>query len=115
MSQKHIADAEAAFKVVNITPDFCRVGGCVVPFEIYRELPPERANYAKTVRARKQKVLHLDSVVSGVIGNMGSGVMSGVSQGSGDVAIIEGAKNVRVEGQLVTRHQDLCLMNVKTG
>jgi len=115
MSERHIAYAEAGFKAVNITPDFCKVCGQVVPFEIYRNLPPERANYAKKVRARKEKVLHVDSIVSGVVGNMGSGIMSGVSQGGGDVAVIQGARTVRVEGQLTARHSDLCLMNVKTG
>ncbi|AKT41301.1 PAAR-like domain-containing protein [Chondromyces crocatus] len=115
MSERHIADAEPAFKVVNISPDFCRVNGAIVPFDIYQILPPERANYAKKVRARKEKVLHVGSIVSGVIGNMGAGVCSGVSQGGGDVAIIEGAAKVRVEGQLAARHLDLCLMNVKSG
>lgn len=114
MSGKHIADAEGAFKVVNINPDFCIVGGQVVPFDIYRNLPPERANYASTVKARKQKVLHVNSITQGVIGNAGSGISSGVSQGSGHTVMIEGAKNVRVEGELVTRHNDLCLMNVSS-
>lgn len=115
MSERHIADAEPAFKAVNISPDFCIVNGQVVPFDIYRALPPERSNYARKVRARKEKVLHLNSIVSGVIGNMGSGVSSGVSQGGGDVVIIEGARSVRVEGQPAARHRDLCLMNVKSG
>lgn len=111
---RHIADAEAAFKVVNISPDFCKVNGKIVPFEIFRELPPERMNYAKKTRARGAKVLHVDSVVSGVIGNAGQGVSSGVSQGSGDVVLVQGAQSVRVEGALVSRHLDLCLMNVKS-
>ena len=114
MSGLHIADAESAFKCVNITPDFCKVNGVVVPFEIYRELPPERADYAHHVRARGEKVLHVDSVVQGVIGNAGSGVSSGVSEGGGDVGILQGAPNVRVEGRLCARHLDLCDMNVKS-
>ena len=114
MSGRHIADAEGAFLVVNITPDFCKVNGVVVPFDIYKQLPPEKSNYAKKVRARRQKVLHLDSIVQGVIGNAGQGVKSGVSQGGGDTIIIEGAQTVHVEGQLCARHLDLCLMNVKS-
>ena len=114
MKGRHIADAEAAWKVCNINPDFCKVNGVVVPFEISRELPPEKADYAKQVRARGEKVLHIDSIVSGVDGNAGSGVSSGVSQGGGDVAIIEGAPLVRVEGKLCARHLDLCDMNVKS-
>jgi hypothetical protein len=114
MSGRHIADAEAAWMVCNITPDFCRVNGAVVPFDIYKPLPPEKRNYAKTVRARGEKVLHLDSIIQGVIGNMGKGVKSSVSQGGGDTIIIEGSQTVRVEGQLCARHKDLCLMNVKS-
>lgn len=112
MSGKHIADAEGAFKVINISPDFCIVNGAVVPFEIYQQLPPERSNYAKTVNARGVEVLHLDSVVRGVIGNAGSGVASGVSQGGGHSIVVEGAKSVHVEGQRCARHRDLCSMNV---
>jgi hypothetical protein len=115
MSQgRHVADAESGFRVININPDFCKVCGKVVPFEIYRELPPERRNYAQKVRARGEKVLHIDSIVSGVIGNAGQGVLSGVSQGSGDVLMIEGALNVRTEGKPTTRHLDLAQMNVKS-
>ncbi len=111
MSDRHIADAEAAFKVVNINPDFCFVNGVVVPFEIYRLLPPEKSNYAKTVRARGQKVLHVHSVVQGVIGDQGAGVISGVSQGAGDNVILEGAESVHVEGERCARHFDLVGMN----
>jgi hypothetical protein len=114
MSGRHIADAEAQFLVVNVSPDFCKVNGVVVPFDIYRKLPPEKSNYAKKVRARREKVLHVASIVKGVVGNAGQGVMSGVSQGGGDSVIIEGARNVRVEGQLCARHLDVCLMNVKS-
>src|SRR5262249_28731285 len=114
MSGRHIADAEGAFMVVNITPDFCRVNGAVVPFDIYKQLPPEKRDYAKKVKARGEKVLHLDSIIQGVIGNAGQGVKSGVSQGAGDTIIIEGAQTVHVEGQLCARHLDLCLMNVKS-
>lgn len=115
MSEPHIADAETRFRVVNIAPDFCIVGGKVVPFEIYRDLPPEKSNYASKVRARGEKVLHIDSIVKGVIGNAGSGVASGVSQGGGDTVITEGSQSVRVEGKLCARHFDLCQMNVSSG
>lgn len=115
MSQgRHIADAESGFLATNINPDFCIVCGKVVPFDIYREFPPERRAYARTVRARGKKVLHIDSVVSGVIGNAGQGVMSGVSQGSGDVWMIEGAPTVQTEGKRAVRHHDLVHMNVKS-
>ena len=111
MAERHIADAEAEFKVVNINPDMCFVNGAVVPFDIYRPLPPEKSNYAKKVRARGEKVLHVDSVIRGVIGNAGSGVISGVSQGAGNNIVRQGATSVRVEGCLVARHNDLVGMN----
>ena len=111
MATKHIADAESTFKVLNIDPDMCFVNGAVVPFEIYRELPPEKSNYAHTVHARGCMVLHVGSVTQGVIGDAGSGVISGVSQGAGNNIIRTGAQTVRVEGALVARHDDLVGMN----
>lgn len=114
MADKHIADAESTWKVCNINPDLCIVNGQVVPFEIYQVLTPEKSNYAHTVHARGRMVLHVDSVIKGVIGNAGAGVISGVSQGSGDTVILEGAKSVRVEGKLGARHMDLVEMNIKS-
>ena len=111
MAEKHIADAESTFKVVNINPDMCFVNGTVVPFEIYRELPPEKSNYSHDVHARGCMVLHVDSVIQGVVGDAGSGVISGVSQGGGNNIIRMGAQTVRVEGYLVARHDDLVGMN----
>jgi hypothetical protein len=114
MSQDgHVADAEVGFRVLNVTPDFCEVDGQVVPFEIYRELPPERVNYAKAVRARGVPVLTIVSVVSGVIGNMGKGVFSTVSQKDGHTMLLQGVESVRAEGNPVCRDQHLCLLNGK--
>jgi hypothetical protein len=114
MAEKHIADAESIWMVCNINPDMCIVNGQVVPFEIYRELTPEKSNYAHTVYARGCKVLHVDSIIQGVIGNAGKGVSSGVSQGSGNTKVLEGAKSVHVEGKPGARHLDLCDMNGKS-
>lgn len=41
-AEKHIADAESRFMVVNIAPDFCVVGNQVVPFDIVSILPPRK-------------------------------------------------------------------------
>lgn len=114
MAEKHIADAESIWNVCNINPDMCIVNGQVVPFEIYQELTPEKSNYARKVFARGCKVLHVDSIIKGVIGNAGKGVSSGVSQGSGDTKVLEGSTSVRVEGKRGARHLDLCDMNVKS-
>jgi hypothetical protein len=112
MSQEmHIADAEAKFMVVNVTPDFCIVGDQVIPFDIVSILPPEKAAYADSVFARGEKVLMIDSIVKGVAGNAGSGVRSGVSLGAGNVQVVSGAQTVFVESRAVARHDDLCEMN----
>jgi hypothetical protein len=110
-SERHIADAETRFMVVNVTPDFCVVGDRVVPFDIVSILPPEKAAYAQTVFARGEKVLMIESVVRGVAGNAGSGVRSGVSLGSGNVKVVSGSRTVFVESRAVARHGDLCEMN----
>ncbi len=111
MATKHIADAESAFVVLNIEPDFCEVGDCVIAYDIVRKLPPEKSNYTKTVFARGEKVLVVSSEVSGVDGDAGRGVRSGTSLSGGDVKVIEGSPTVKAEGKMVARHNDLVLMN----
>lgn len=111
----HIADAEAEFTIVSITPDFCVVDGQTIPFDLVRTLAPERLGYAKKVNARGVPVLTIQSVVQGVVGNMGEGILSGVAQETGDSYVLPMARNVRAEGNPVCRDRDLCLMNVKVG
>ena len=111
---RHIADGESEFRVTNVTPDFCEVDGYVLPFEIYQLLSSERIRYAKTVNARGCAVLTVGSVVAGVVGNMGRGVISTVSQSEGDTIIIQGSPTVRAEGRPVCRHHDICIMNVRS-
>jgi hypothetical protein len=115
MSQvPHAADAEVDFVVINVTPDFCRVDGKVVPFEIFQTLDNERAGFARSVKARgNNKMLMVNSVIRGVQGNEGEGVISGVALKGGDVLLVEGASNIKVEGRSLARHNDLCLMNGK--
>ena len=112
MSQTpHVADAEKEFKVIAVTPDFCRVGKVVIPFFPVREIKPEKTAYTKTVFARGEKVLMIDSVISGTKGNAGRGIKSGVSQGEGHVQVLEGADTVFIEGRKTARHEDKCWMN----
>ena len=112
MSLSHIADAESGFMVANIVPDFCTVNGQVVPFDIFQRLPPERSDYSPDVEARGERVLTKGSVIDGVVGNMGEGIMSGVSQGDGKTVILEGNEDVLVNGKPTARHGHLCMMNV---
>lgn len=111
MADKHIADAESSFVIVNVNPDFCRVGKSIVPFDICQVLQPEKAAYAETVFARGEKVMMIDSVVKAVKGNAGKGVRSGVSLGKGDSKILQGSSTVFTEGRATARHLDEVLMN----
>lgn len=116
MSQEpHVADAEDEFKVTNIFPDMCRVGKDVVPFDIYKVITFEKNNYAQSVLARSGQVLMTDSIIKGVKGNMGQGVLSGVSKDSGHAKIIRGAETVFVEDRTAARDGDLVWMNGKAG
>lgn len=113
MQIPHVANAEIEFNVVNITPDFCRVGGKTVPFDIFRDLSHEKQGYSKDVYARGTKVITVGSIIDGVVGNAGEGIVSGVSQRDGNVLVVEGSQKVLVNGKKVARHGDLCLMNTK--
>ncbi len=111
---KHIADAEVEFVVTNVNPDFCDVDGCVVPFEIKQVLSEERTEYSPNFFAHSKKVLKVGSIIKGVEGNTGSGVLSGVSQQAGDSMTTEGSDHLFVNGKPVCRHGDRALMNVKS-
>jgi hypothetical protein len=110
---KHIADAESGFTVTNINPDFCDVDGTVIPFDIMQVLSEENTDYAENFFSRGAKVLRVGSIVKGVVGNAGEGVLSGVSQGEGHTITIEGSKRLFVGGKAVCHHLHRVLMNVK--
>jgi len=107
----HIADKESKIVIVSISPDFCIVGESVVPFDIARSVVNEQKRYATTVRARGERVLLVSSVVDGVEGNAGKGIISGVSLDQGCSKIITGSSTVLAEDAKVARHNDLCVMN----
>jgi hypothetical protein len=109
--EHHIADGEAQFFVYNVTPDFCVVDEVTIPFDISQILPPEKADYAKTVFARSEKVILLDSIVKQVMGNAGGGVNSEVSLGSGHTKVMEGSGTVFIESRRVARDNDMVEMN----
>jgi hypothetical protein len=114
MSQEpHVADAETLHLVTNINPDFCKVGQATLPFDLARQIPPQKSSYSKSVSAHSKPVLMVNSVVQGVVGNAGKGVQSQVATGAGHVVILEGASTVFVEDRALARHNDLCAMNVK--
>ena len=111
-TEPHIADAEDGFFVLAVTPDMCRVGKQIVAFKPMQILSPEQAAFSTTVFARDEKVLLLKSVISGVKGNAGKGVISGVAVRSGNVEIKEGSTTVIIEDRKTARDGDEVDMNV---
>jgi hypothetical protein len=109
----HIADAEGDFHVANVNPDFCKVHGKVVAFDISQVASSERTDYSPNFRARGQKVIKEGSIIRGTLGNAGKGVKSGVSTGAGHAVMTKGTVNFHVNGKPVCRHLDECLMNVE--
>ncbi|HCB2024129.1 TPA: DUF4150 domain-containing protein [Escherichia coli] len=110
MADKHVADGESGFMAINSTPDACRVGNAVVPFDCFQYLSSKK-QYAITVKARGFSVLNVGSVIAGTKSNAGSGVVSGTSLGSGDCIILTGSPTVRVEGKPIARHDSSVGMN----
>lgn len=110
MADKHVADGESGFMAINSTPDACKVGNTVVPFDCFQYLSSKK-QYATTVKARGFSVLNVGSVIAGTKSNAGSGVVSGTSLGSGDCVILTGSPTVRVEGKPIARHGSSVGMN----
>ncbi len=113
MAEKHIANREVLWVALNVSPDFCQVGNTIVPFDIARTLNQDKVLYARSVFARGQPVMMLDSVARGVMGNAGRGVDSLVSQNQGHVWVRSGSTTVYAEGRPLARHLDQCLMNAE--
>lgn len=111
MTEKHIADGEETFVILNVPPDFCEIDDDVVPFDIVQTLKPEQSDYAKTVFARNEPVLMVSSVIKGVIGNAGAGVTSTVSMGAGYSEVCPNESTIVIEGRNAARHLDFVWMN----
>lgn len=112
-TERHIACAETTYVVLNVTPDFCKVGNQVVAFDISQTLAPQEADYATSVFAHSEPVLLISSIIDQVLGNAGSGVASGVSLGGGHSKVVAGSGTVLIEGRMAARHDDLVEMNGK--
>ena len=110
MADKHIADGEPGFKAASSAPDVCVVGGSAVPFDSFQDLSKQKS-YVDSVKARGKHILTVGSVIAGSLGNAGSGVVSGTSQGSGDCTILTGANKVKAEGKPIARHLSDVAMN----
>lgn len=114
-TERHIADGESSFVILNVTPDFCKIGNKIVAFDICQTLQPEEADYAKSVFARSEPVILINSIIDQVTGNAGNGVASNVSLANGHTKVIEGSGTVLIESRMAARHDDLVEMNGKVG
>jgi len=84
---------------------------CTVAFDSMQVLSPEKMGYARSVTALSEKVLLKESVISGMKGNAGAGIQSGVSGANGHVKVLAGSGTVFIEGRETARDGDLCAMN----
>ncbi len=90
----------------------CRVGKNIVAFKPMQILSSEESAFSTSVFAPDEKILLLKSVIDGVKGNAGKGLMSGVAVKSGHVEIKEGSNTVIIEDRLAARDGDEADMNV---
>jgi hypothetical protein len=112
-TEHHIADAESIFFVMNVGPDFCKVGKKVVPFDISQTLDPEKNAYSVKTFSRSEPILLVGSIIESVVGNAGKGVRSKVSLKKGDCKVIEGSATVIIENRMTARDGDLVYMNMQ--
>ena len=110
MAEKHIANAENSWSAICITPDLCRVGKSVIPFDSYRDLSHDMVA-SPNVNARGYPVYRIGDIVQGTESNAGKGVFSGTSLMLGHVHIVADNTTVHVNGQICARHDSLVLMN----
>lgn len=105
----HIGNA-TQWEAVCIDPDYCVVGGSVVPFDTHAVIDSP-ASASTDVRAQGVSVYRVGDHHRGVQGDAGAGLVSGTSQGSGHVRFLTGHRSVRVNGLPVVTHESLCLVN----
>jgi len=111
MATKHVANREGIYLALNASPDMCTVDDKVVAFDISQTIDQDKAAYSTKVFARGQPVLMAGSIINGVIGNAGEGVVSGVSIANGHVKVLDGSPKVFVEKRPLARHLDPIEMN----
>lgn len=110
MAEKHIANAEASWQAICVTPDMCKVGKKVIPFDSFRDLSHDMVA-SPNVNARGTPVYRLSDWVQGTDSNAGSGVVSGTSGAPGHVQMLADDTTVRVNGLICARHETVVLMN----
>ena len=109
-SEHHAAHDSTEWKAVCSLPDFCLVGGVVTAFDSFATLDkPLLAS--SDVKVRGTKVYRLGDMFSQVQADAGAHVVAGTSLAAGNVKLLEGHHNVKVNGLLLARHDSACLIN----
>lgn len=114
MAEKHIANAEASWSAVCVTPDLCKVGKKIIPFDSFRDLSHDRVA-SPDVNARGTPVYRISDWVEGTDSNAGKGIVSGTSGAPGHVQMLSDGTTVRVNGLVCARHETVVLMNYGAG
>ncbi|MDP9536691.1 RHS repeat-associated core domain-containing protein [Pseudomonas protegens] len=109
-SKRHVAHDSSEWQAVCSVPDFCWVGPVVVAFDSFATL--DRPVLASSdVKARGTKVYRLGDLFNQVQADAGAHVVAGTSLGAGNVKLLEGHSNVKVNGLPLARHNSACLIN----
>ncbi|NAO98519.1 hypothetical protein FRY77_21210 [Halomonas sp. MG34] len=107
---RHAGNAEARWTALTSFPDFWQVGDKIVGFDSSGPLG-NPVNYSPNVITAGQRTYWVGDLCQGTESNVGSGVGSGTSQGSGHVLFLTGHDNVKANGQPVVRDGSECMVN----
>ena len=107
---QHIANSDGVWKAIASAPDFCWVGNSITAFDSSATLD-NPVRYSPNVIAAGREVYREGDLLRGIQGDAGRHVVSGTSLGSGCVLILQGQRNVKVNGLPVARHDSPCMVN----
>ncbi|WP_437882964.1 DNA/RNA non-specific endonuclease [Pseudomonas sp. LRF_L74] len=107
---RHAANDSHDWKAVCSTPDFCKVGNAVVPFDSFATIGNQTQS-SPDVKAQGVPVYRVGDMHKGVQGDAGSHIVAGTSLGGGYVKFLQGQDNVKVNGIPLVRQDNLCLVN----
>ncbi|HAV1239786.1 TPA: DUF4150 domain-containing protein [Salmonella enterica] len=110
MAERHIGHRSPQYVVVSMAPDVCLIGNMPVPFDSFQILSNEKY-YISNVRAHKNPILTVDSIIAGTQGNAGKGINSGTSLSRGDCRILTGVDHIKCKGKPIALHGSLVAMN----
>ena len=78
---------------VCVLPDYCVVGGCIVPFDSLA-LIDNQVLSSPDVEAQGVPVYRVGDLHQGILADAGAGIISGTSLGAGFVKFLSGQWNV---------------------